>query len=280
MDLREFETVVSIHYAFAHGVRLEPAQQHFSYVCTPLRYAWRRKGSSMPGSALAHWAGGLVFRRTRRWDRRAAQRVTSYAAVSRWAAANVESAFGRNARVIYPPVQVERFDLAQKREGYFLVVSRLVRHKRVDVVVRAFSQLRELPLLVVGEGPERPVLERIAAPNVHFLGHQADPEVAVLMSRARAFVHAGEEDFGIALVEAQASGCPVITYAGGAARESVSPALHNLLFNEQSPESLLEALQYFAQRRDSVSPADLKAHATLFRTERFQEEFCEWMQKS
>jgi glycosyltransferase involved in cell wall biosynthesis len=182
--------------------------------------------------------------------------------------------------VIYPPVQVERFDLAQKREGYFLVVSRLVRHKRVDVVVRAFSQLRELPLLVVGEGPERPVLERIAAPNVHFLGHQADPEVAVLMSRARAFVHAGEEDFGIALVEAQASGCPVITYAGGAARESVSPALHNLLFNEQSPESLLEALQYFAQRRDSVSPADLKAHATLFRTERFQEEFCEWMQKS
>jgi glycosyltransferase involved in cell wall biosynthesis len=157
-----------------------------------------------------------------------------------------------------------------------LVVSRLVKHKRVDIVVEAFSRLG-LPLLVVGDGPERRALERQAGPNVHFLGQQPDPEVASLMDGARAFIHAGEEDFGIALVEAQAAGAPVIAFAGGAALESVAKPLHDLLFLEQNPESLIEVVRRFQRSGPCVSPAELTAHAARFRKERFQEEFDKWL---
>jgi glycosyltransferase involved in cell wall biosynthesis len=222
-------------------------------------------------------AAGLIFRYTRRWDRRVSQGVGSYAAVSAWAAGNVQRAFNRQAQVIYPPVDVERFRPATDRGEYFLVVSRLVKHKRVDVVIQAFSRLG-LALLVVGHGPERAALERQAAPNVRFLGYRPDSEVAELMNRARAFVHAGEEDFGIALVEAQAAGAPVIAYAGGAARESVAEPLHDLLFAGQTPESLIEAVQRFDRRRNTIQAADLVTHAARFQTQRFQDAFSGWLQ--
>lgn len=276
LDLSEYETVVSVHYAVAHGVRLMPGQKHFSYVCTPLRYAWRQNGAPLPGSHLVSKAAGLIFRYTRRWDRRVSQSVASYAAVSAWAAGNVQRAFNREAHVIYPPVEVERFQPAADRGEYFLVVSRLVKHKRVDVVVEAFSRLG-LALVVVGAGPERAALERQAAPNVRFLGYRPDPEVAKLMNGARAFVHAGEEDFGIALVEAQAAGAPVIAFGGGAARESVAEPLHDLFFAEQTPESLIETVQRFDRRRNTIQTADLVTHAARFQTQRFQDEFQAWV---
>jgi glycosyltransferase involved in cell wall biosynthesis len=276
LDLRGYDTIISVHYAVAHGVHLNDGQRHLSYVCTPLRYAWRENGTLIPGSRAAHLLAGLVFHFTRRWDRQVSQRVESYAAVSGWAAGNVRRAFDRQARVIYPPVEVGRFHPAVDRADYFLVVSRLVKHKRVDVVVNAFSRLG-LPLLVVGEGPERPALQRRAAPNVRFLGYRPDTEVAELMNRARAFVHAGEEDFGIALVEAQAAGAPVIAYGGGAARESVSASLHGLLFPEQTVESLIDAVRRLQSDGCHVDHGELAAHAAHFRPQRFHQDFQAWV---
>jgi glycosyltransferase involved in cell wall biosynthesis len=276
LDLRKYETIISVHYAVAHGVRAVRGQKHLSYVCTPLRYAWRESGSAALGPPLMQKAASLVFHFTRRWDQKVSRKVDSYGAVSRWAAENVRKAFAREARVIYPPVDTQRFHPAGTRGEHFLVVSRLVKHKRVDIVVEAFSRLG-LPLLVVGEGPERARLERQAGANIRFLGHRPDLEVAALMDSARAFVHAGEEDFGIALVEAQAAGCPVIAYAGGAAPESVSPELRDLMFGEQTPDSLLDAISRFQKCEGSFSPGVLTAHAANFRLERFQDEFCDWV---
>jgi len=278
LDLRAYEVVVSFHYAVAHGIQPRPGQTHFSYVYTPLRYAWRAEDPHLPRFGPARWAAAAVFGGIRGWDRRVARCVQSYAAVSSWAAGNVWRAFGRTAQVIYPPVEVERFDPLGERKGYFLTVSRLVAHKRVDLVVDAFSRLG-LPLLVVGEGPQRAALEHAAAANVRFLGHRSDAEVAELMGHARAFVHAGEEDFGIALVEAQASGCPVIAFGGGAASETITDGVHGLLFSEQSTDSLVEAVARFERAGRRFNPRELAGNAARFCTKRFQEEFSLWVEE-
>jgi glycosyltransferase involved in cell wall biosynthesis len=276
LDLRSYEVVVSFHYAVAHGIQPRPGQTHLSYVYTPLRYAWRESGPYLPRFAPARWAAAAILGGIRGWDRRVSRCVRSYAAVSSWAAGNVRRAFGRSANVIYPPVDVERFAALEERDGYFLTVSRLVAHKRVDLVVDAFSRLG-LPLVVVGDGPQRAALQRSAAANVRFLGYRPDAEVADLMGRARAFVHAGEEDFGIALVEAQAAGCPVIAFAGGAVSETITDGVHGLLFAEQSADGLVEAVTRFEREGRCFDRAELRRNAARFRTERFQDEFSRWV---
>jgi glycosyltransferase involved in cell wall biosynthesis len=175
-------------------------------------------------------------------------------------------------------VQVERFCALEERDGYFLSVSRLVAHKRVDLVVKAFSRLG-LPLLVVGDGPQRSALEKEAARNISFLGYRPDAEVADLMGRARAFVHAGEEDFGIALVEAQAAGCPVIAFGGGAVSETITDGIHGLLFAEQTVDGLMDAVARFERGSRGFDAMELARNAARFRKERFQEDFSLWVEE-
>jgi glycosyltransferase involved in cell wall biosynthesis len=178
--------------------------------------------------------------------------------------------------VIYPPVEVERFSANGKRDNYFVTLSRLVPHKRIDVVVEAFSSLK-LPLKVIGEGPERNLLQKRAASNIEFLGYQSEESVAGLLQEARGFVCAAEEDFGIAIVEAQAAGCPVIAYKGGGALETVIEEETGLFFAEQSAGSLSEAIQTFQDSKYCFRTDAIVANARRFSKARFLKSFREFV---
>lgn len=270
-DLRAYDIVVSFSYAVAHGARGRDSARHVSYTFTPMRYAWT--GLNLDGTRTRRNRLVEKYLQTfRRWDRRAASRVGEFAAISRAVSQRIADAYGRESRVIYPPVELERFALAPQRDDFYITVTRLVAHKRVDIIVQAFSKLK-LPLMIVGEGPELRRLKEMAAPNIRFLGFQPNEEVAELLGRARGFVCATEEDFGIAIVEAQAAGCPVIAYGRGGALETVAGGETGLFFGEQSPARLIEAVREFEARYSDFSPEVIVENSRRFGRDRFLSEF-------
>jgi glycosyltransferase involved in cell wall biosynthesis len=270
-DLRAYDCIVCFSYAVAHGVTNHNGARHVSYTYTPMRYAWtdlhpdgthKRKNILLDG----------FMRAFRTWDKRAASRVHQFAAISQAVSQRIADAYQREALIIYPPVEVERFKPCVQREDYYITVTRLVPHKRVDVIVEAFSKLN-LPLIVIGEGPELPRLKSMANSNVKFLGYVPDEQVVELMGKARGFVCAAEEDFGIAIVEAQAAGCPVMAYGAGGARETVQEGVSGSFFEEQDAGSLIEAVQKFERVHGDFQVKALVRNAQRFNKSRFIEEF-------
>jgi glycosyltransferase involved in cell wall biosynthesis len=271
IDLSQFDLVVSFSYAVAHAVRTRPGQRHLSYTYTPMRYAWRNfpvHGLPAPTSRITRG----FFNYFRKWDTRAAAQVDQFAAVSRDIAGWIKQVYQRDSVIIYPPVEVQRFQPHHPRDQFFITVSRLVAHKRLDLIVETFSTLK-LPLVVVGEGPELAHLRRSASPEITFLGHQPDEVVADLLGRARAYVSAAEEDFGIAMVEAQAAGCPVISYQKGGALETVVEGRTGVFFKEQTVDSLCDSLERFTRMQDAFSENNLVTNARQFDPHRFKVEF-------
>lgn len=256
-DLRGFELVISSSHSVAKGVRIPPGAAHLCYCHTPMRYVWDAYGDYFgPGRAPA-WiraAAPLVARRLRRWDRDTASRVERFVANSGHVRHRIRRCYDRDAAVVHPPVDVERFrPTTAEREDFYLIVTALVPYKRVDLAVEAFTRLRR-PLVVVGSGPELARLRRAgaASPHVRFTGRLSDPEVADLMGRCRAFVMPQEEDFGIAAVEAQAAGAPVIAFGRGGALETVvggsgaeGEGATGVFFPDQTPEALADAVLGF-----------------------------------
>jgi glycosyltransferase involved in cell wall biosynthesis len=273
-DLRSYDLVISFHYAFAHGVLTQPGQLHISYTYTPLRYAWHAQQESF--SSGKSRLGELVLRifshYFRTWDFAAAARVDHFVAVSSSIAQRVWRSYRRSSEVIYPPVDVNRFTLNLERDSYYISLGRLVPSKRVDLVVSSFSRLG-LPLLVVGDGPERRRLAHLAGSNVRLVGRIPDEEVALLLSRAKALVHAAEEDFGIVPVEAQAAGCPVIAFGSGGVLETVVDGETGFFFSEQSADSLVDAVLEFENRKREFDPGRIRQNSLRFSKERFQFEF-------
>jgi glycosyltransferase involved in cell wall biosynthesis len=270
-NLQEYETILSFSYAVAHGIQNFNGARHISYTFTPMRYAWMDlniHGTHQPGNPMLD----RFMQAFREWDKKAASHVHQFVAVSQAVAKRIESAYQREAEIIYPPVDVDRFMPAPTRENFYITVSRLVPHKRIDLLVQAFSQLG-LPLLIVGEGPELQHLARIAKPNIQFLGYLPDREVAELLGRARGFLCVTEEDFGIAIVEAQAAGCPVIAYGKGGALETVIDKQTGVFFSEQSVESLIEALQKFEHMYSYFHSSQLVQNSRRFRRENFISRF-------
>ena len=270
-DLHAYDFVVSFSYAVAHGASNYNGARHVSYTYTPMRYAWT--DLNLDGT---HTHKNLIvdgfMHAFRKWDRKAAARVHAFASISQSVSQRIADSYQRAAPVLYPPVEVDRFRPAYPREAYYMTITRLVPHKRVDLIVQAFSKMK-LPLLVVGDGPELPRLRQIASSNVQFLGYVPDEETAALLGKARAFVSTAEEDFGIAIVEAQAAGCPVIAYGKGGALETVIPHVTGLHFEDQSIESLTQAVQEFEQRHSCFRVEDLLNNARRFNKERFLREF-------
>jgi len=270
-DLCKYDVIVSFSYAVAHGVRLTNGTRHISYTYTPMRYAWsdiNLDGTHSHKNAMLN----LVMDNFRTWDKAASSRVHEFAAISQGIARRIQSAYQREARVIYPPVEIERFHPNGSRGDYFVTLSRLVAHKRIDLVIEGFSKLN-LPLKIIGDGPERKRLQKLATPNIEFLGYQPDKTVAQLVSKARGFVCAAEEDFGIAIVEAQAAGCPVIAYKAGGALETVIDEVTGLFFEEQSAASLIDAIQRFNDSEHCFRHSDLTDNAQKFSKERFRRSF-------
>jgi glycosyltransferase involved in cell wall biosynthesis len=267
LDLRGYDIVVSSSSAWAHGVLVEPGAVHVCYCHNPFRYAWSEREATLAARpAPLRLPLAVLLSRWRRWDWIAAQRVDRYVANSRVTAARVRRYFGRDADVLYPPVELERF--APGRVGsHYLVVGELMAHKRVDVAVHAFNRLR-LPLTVVGDGPELRRLRRLAGPTVTFTGRVPDAEVAQRMRSARALVVTASEEFGIAAVESLASGRPVIALAEGGVMESVVEGQTGAHYAANNPESLAEAIARFDPLE--IDPAVCVAAAARFGTRRFQ----------
>jgi glycosyltransferase involved in cell wall biosynthesis len=270
-DLCQYDVVVAFSYAVAHGVRLKSGAHHLCYMYTPMRYAWsdlNLDGTHSRKNPLLDRA----MKEFRKWDQSAARRVHEFAAISNEVAGRIQSAYQRQAQVIYPPVEVDRFSARGQRGDYYVTLSRLVPHKRIDVVIEAFSHLK-LPLKIIGDGPDRSRLQNRATPNIEFLGYQSEESVARLLGSARGFVCAAEEDFGIAMVEAQAAGCPVIGYKGGGALETILEGETGLFFSEQSAGSLIEAVQRFQDAVNCFRVEAMVDNARRFSKERFQSSF-------
>jgi glycosyltransferase involved in cell wall biosynthesis len=270
-DLCKYDVIVSFSYAVAHGVQINNGTRHISYTYTPMRYAWsdiNLDGTHSRKNPMLNW----VLNNFRTWDKAAASRVHEFAAISQGIAKRIQSSYQRGSRLIYPPVEIERFHPNGGRGDYFVTLSRLVSHKRIDLVIEAFSRLN-LPLKIIGDGPQRKKLQRHATPNIQFLGYQPDEAVAQLVSKARGFVCAAEEDFGIAIVEAQAAGCPVIAYKAGGALETVAAGITGLFFEEQSVASLIDAIQRFNESAHCFHHSDLVENARRFSKERFTTSF-------
>ncbi|GAB4445392.1 MAG: glycosyltransferase family 4 protein [Anaerolineales bacterium] len=276
LNVRGQRVVLSISHAVAHAVPTAEGQTHIAYVCTPMRYAWHLEDNYLHAHRLngsvTGWLARTLLGQMRAWDYRAAQRENHLLAISHWTASQIERYWKREAQVIYPPVDVDRFEPAEERDRFYLFVSRLVPYKMAYEIVEGFNRLG-LPLVIVGEGPETKRISKMAGSNVSMLGHQPDSVVTDLMNRAKAFVYMAIEDFGIAMVEAQAAGCPVIAYGRGGAAEIVREGETGLLYREQTRESMMEAVGRFESRTSGFNRLAARQNAMRFSTARFREEF-------
>jgi glycosyltransferase involved in cell wall biosynthesis len=267
-DLRGFDLIVSSSHCVAKGVRVPEGVPHICYCHTPMRYLYDQSEVYVRRSGPFARAGLQLMReRLQRWDRATAARVTHFIANSNHVRERIARIYGRDAAVIHPPVDIGRFHAHAQRDDYYVTLSALVPYKRVDLIVRAFNKLGRR-LLVIGSGPERARLHRQANRNIEFTGWIPDAQVAELLARARGFVFAGVEDFGIALVEAQAAGAPVIAYARGGALETVVDGVTGVLFQEQTEAGLVEAVN--RAERCSFAPSTLRAQAERFGIQRFR----------
>ena len=267
------DIVISSSHACAKGVRVEPGTPHLCYCHTPMRYAWSFEAERGRFPAPIRPLARSGMRWFRRWDRRTAERVTRFVANSSAVARRIESAFGRSADVIHPPVRTEFFTPGGDRGDAFLYVGRLVAYKRPDLVVSAFAGLPEHRLVVVGEGPLRPSLTAAATANVSFLGSVDDERLRDLYRSSRALVYPAEEDFGITMAEAQACGTPVIGLAAGGAPDIVDPDVTGVLVREQSVEEVRAAVRRAAE--EAFDSETISLRAQRFSSPRFRREISE-----
>lgn len=275
LDLRGYDVVFSLTSAFAHGVLTTEETQHVCYCLTPTRFLWNYHGYMEREGVgrLARWALAPSLGRLRQWDRLGAERVDTFLAISRTVQRRIAKYYGQESTILYPPVETRLASEIAEPEDYFLIVSRLVPYKRIDLAVRAFTQLG-LPLRIIGDGRDREALQAIAGPKIEFLGYVSDDaEVRSQMARCRAFIFPGEEDFGIAPLEAMAAGRPVIAYGAGGALDTIEEGTTGLYFREPTPESLMDAVRRFEAL--SFEGATLQSHAARFGVERFRQELAQ-----
>lgn len=280
-DLSSYDLVLSSSHAVAKGVLTGPDQLHISYVHTPIRYAWDLQHQYLKESGLDNglkgWLAKRMLHKIRLWDYRTANGVDAFVANSKFIARRIWKVYRRDATVIYPPVDIDTFSLWETKEDYYLAASRMVPYKKMDIIVNAFSQMPDKKLVIIGDGPDYKKIRTKAAENIQFLGYQSFPVLKEYMQRARAFVFAAEEDFGIVPVEAQACGTPVIAYGKGGTLETVqglntlSPT--GVFFNEQTSVSIIDAVKRFEHEQGNISPQACRNNAVRFSPGRFRKEF-------
>jgi glycosyltransferase involved in cell wall biosynthesis len=281
LDLSNYPLVLSGSASIAKGVITGPDQLHISYVHSPMRYAWDLQHQYLDEAKLDKGLKGMIARwmlhRARMWDLRTANGVDHYIANSHFIARRIWKVYRREATVIHPPVDVDRFSLRTNKESFYLTASRLVPYKKISAIVAAFRELPERRLVVVGDGPDMKRIRALAGPNIEILGYQSSPALIDLMQRARAFIFAAEEDFGIAPVEAQACGTPVIAYGRGGALETIRGLDHEhptgLFFDSQLPATIAEAVREFERRADSITPLACWENAQRFSAQIFRDTY-------
>ena len=285
LDLEGYPLVLSSNHLVAKGILTSPDQLHISYVHTPVRYAWDQMNIYLKRSFLRRIGLGPLIRwqlhTLRQWDQLSSSRVDCFLANSNFTAKRIWKYWRRRSEVLHPPVDVNRFEWNKPREDFYLSVCRLVPNKRVDLLVRAFNRL-QLPLIVVGDGVEKAYLKDLAGPTVQILGFQSKEKIEKLMSRCRAFVYAGIEDFGIAPVEAMASGAPVIAFGKGGVLDTVKcfnsssdGGATGLLFHDQTVKSLIEAIEFFREKQlwRDLNPDLIRDWSNSFSQDSFKKRF-------
>jgi glycosyltransferase involved in cell wall biosynthesis len=277
VDLSDYDLVLSNKSGFCHGVTAR-AGRHVCYCLTPTRYVWGFDEYAAQEALSPALKTGLrpLIRRLKRWDYNAAQRVDHFIAISSAIQARIRRHYGRDATIIYPPVDTDRFAPASSHDDYYLIVSRLVPYRRIDLAITAFNALG-LPLAIAGDGRDRERLESMAGPTITFLGRVADADLPDLLARCRAYVLPGNEDFGIAPVQAQAAGRPVIAYGKGGALDTVVEGTTGILFQAPTPEALADAVTRF--EADRVDPQACRTNAERFAASVFRSKIAAFIEQ-
>ncbi len=290
-DLRDFDLIISSSHAVAKGVITSPDQLHISYIHSPMRYAWDQMNIYLKNSSYRKLGINLFLRiilqNLREWDYLSSVRIDKIISNSNFTAKRVKKYWGRQSKVIHPPVDTNKFFPNKSRANYYLSVSRLVPNKRIDLLVKAFNRL-DLPLIIIGSGPEKRGLMKIANKNIKFLGYQNDEKIKAYMEECRAFVYAGIEDFGIAPVEAMAAGAPIIALKRAGILDTVNcinsknKIPTGLLFNNQSDKDLKECINFFEEKKLwlKFSNKDINLWSQNFSVEKFKNKFSNFVDKS
>ncbi len=279
-DLSKYDLVLSDSSSYAKGAITPPGTLHICYCHTPMRYAWddcqkyiEEFGFPKPVRKLVPFFMNYI----RVWDRISADRPDVYVANSRFVSGRIKKYYKRDSDVINPPVDVKKFHVDANRENYFLMVGRLMTYKRFDIAIEAFNRLG-WPLKIIGRGPDQKRLEKMAKPNVEFLGRVSDAELAKIYARAKAFIFPQEEDFGIVAIEAMASGRPLIAYRGGDIVEHVREGQEGLFFDEQTPEALIKVLKKFDP--DKFNSRRIREKTLSFDRELFKSRIRDYVENS
>jgi glycosyltransferase involved in cell wall biosynthesis len=274
-DMSSYDLIISSNHAVAKGILRGPDQIHICYCHSPMRYAWdlthqylRQSGL---GKGLKGWLARLMLHYIRQWDLRSANNVDEFIANSDFIAQRIWKVYRRQARVINPPVNVEAFPLCFEKSDYYLTASRMVPYKRIDIIIEAFNRMPEKELVVIGDGPDFAGLVKKAGSNIRFLGFQPHETLKNYMQKARAFLFAAEEDFGIIPVEAQACGTPVIAYARGGALETILENETGIFFDHQHPDAIIEAVYRF-EKMGKFNYLRIHENALRFSEPRFRKE--------
>ncbi len=284
IDLREFDLVISSSSSFGKGIITRPKAIHICYCHSPMRFGWDAYTSYLNQQGkgvLTNAAIRIIMHYIRLWDRSVAERVDYFIANSKTTAQGIGKYYGRQAKVIYPPVALNTGCSNQKSSGtkdYFLIVSQLTPYKRVDLAVEAFNKL-ELPLVIIGEGPEEKRLRKAARQNITFLGFQPDEKVRQYYQNCQAFIFSGEDDFGITPVEAMSFGKPVLAYRQGGAIETIIEGITGEFFDDPAIESLADGVRRVLLNINNYSPLVIKKRAENFSKERFEREIKEFVIK-
>lgn len=276
-DLSDYDLIISISHCVAKGVRIKSKQKHICVCCSPVRYAWDLREQYLREVGLDKGfksvLANILLDYIKNWDFKTANRVTNYIAISKYIAERIKKNYNCDSLVIYPPVDVNKFKLCEKKENFYLTASRMVPYKKIPLIVEAFSKMPDKKLIVIGDGPEFEKVKKVSGRNIELLGYQNDKVLAGYMEKAKAFVFAAEEDFGIAPVEAQACGTPVIAYGRGGVLETVINGITGVFFAEQTVNSMIEAVNSFEKNSDKFHPYEIRKNAERFSIERFKQEF-------
>ena len=288
LDVSAYDLVISSSHAVAKGVLTGPDQPHICYCHSPIRYAWDMQHQYLHEANLEHglksWLARWILSKIRIWDARTPNGVDHFIANSEFIKRRIRKIYRRESAVIYPPVDTASFTCQPKKDDFYFTASRMVPYKKISLIVEAFSKMPDKRLIVIGDGPEYERIKAKAGNNVTLLGYQAFDVLRDHMQRARAFVFAAEEDFGIIPVEAQACGTPVIAFGKGGALETIcgldTQLPTGVFFPHQTPESVIAAVQEFEREEKRITPEACRKNAERFSIATFRQQFSDFVQKA
>ena len=280
LDLSGYDLIISSSSCVAKGVITGPDQIHICMCYTPVRYAWDLQHQYLQEAGmtkgLKSWLARIILHYIRMWDLRTVNNVDHFIAISKYIERRIKKYYRRESTVIYPPVDVDKFELCEKKEDYYLTASRMVPYKKIKLIVEAFNEMPDKKLVVIGDGPEFAKTKDIAKENITMMGYQTYEVLKEKMQHARAFVFAAEEDFGITPLEAQACGTPVIAYGRGGALETIIDSQTGIFFAKQSVNSIVEAIKKFDQLK-TITAEKSRANAENFSVMQFRNKIHEYI---